>query len=359
MTHRALDDRAGQRFTRVFLLVVLSGLAGAAAIAIAIDPTHTFGTGQVPSVLTGERDTKPAAFRALEPAARAVVLGSSRVMKLRPACVQELTGLPTFNFGLSSAIMEDLVAAFRFARAHSKAPLGELIIGVDVEAFDNHAEPDQRLRSAVELRAYVDGPTGLSFDAATRTLFGWQTLRLAALSLWYQLRPGARPPARVSYAPDGFITYNVLEAEIRAGTFSRKKHYADMVAKLRDVRGTKEYTALSEPRVQAFRDLIATAHRDGTRIDVVIPPIAAEMEPARDAGRFAARRRDLDALLGELERAGMIHYLRVTRIEELGGDPTGFFDGAHMTEANSARVLLAMFHKDRGCGIGSAAAQHD
>jgi hypothetical protein len=351
MNALVLEDHAAPRFTRVFLVVLLLGLALRAAVAVVVDPTDTFGTGRLPSMLTGERDTKPAAFRTLEPPPRALVIGSSRVTKFRPSCIEELTGLPTFNFGITRTVVEDLAAAYGFARAHARAPIRELIIGIDVEAFDNHAVVDPRLRAAAELRPYVEGGHGLSFDDATRALFGWQGLRLAWLSVWYQLQPSARPPARVSYSPDGFVTYNIMEAEMRAGTYSQKLRYEDMAKALRDVRGTQTFTALSEPRVALFRKMIATANADGTTVDVVIMPIVKELEPVRDRAGYAARTRELDTLLGELERAGMIRYLRITRVEDFGGDPNGYFDGAHMTEANSSRLLLAMFHRAHGCGL--------
>ena len=38
-------------------------------------------------------------------------------------------------------------------------------------------------------------------------------------------------------------------------------------------------------------------------------------------------------------------------VEDFGGDPAGYFDGVHMTEANASRLLLAMFHRSHGCGV--------
>ncbi|HZJ66561.1 MAG TPA: hypothetical protein VFD36_23800 [Kofleriaceae bacterium] len=354
MSAPAAADPA-RRFTRVFLAVVVLGLTGSAAMALLVDPTATFGTGRIPSILTSERNDKPVAFRTIDPPPQAVVFGSSRVMKLRPSCITEITGLPAFNFGLSNAMVEDLTAAYRFIRARGRAPLRELIIGLDVEVFDDRAEPDQRLHSAGELAAYLDDGAGLSFDTATRGLFSWQALRLAGSSLWARLHPRGKPPSKVSYARDGFITYDIMEAEMTAGTYSAKQRFAEMAAKLSARRGTRDFTELSERRVARFRELMAAAHADGVTVDVFIPPLSAAMERILDTGaahgRLAARRRELDAVLAELDRAGQIHYLRVARVEDFGGDPAGYFDGVHMTEANASRLLLAMFHRSHGCGV--------
>lgn len=363
MSAPAAADHAARRFTRAFLAVLVLGLAGSAAMALLVDPTDTFGTGRIPSILTSERNDKPVAFRTIDPPPRAVVFGSSRVMKLRPSCITEITGLPAFNFGLSNAMVEDLMATYRFIRARGRAPLRELIIGLDVEVFDDRAEPDQRLHSAGELAEYLDDGAGLSFDTATRGLFSWQALRLAGSSLWARLHPRSRPPAKLSYARDGFITYDIMEAEMTAGTFSAKQRFAEMAAKLSARRGTRDFTELSARRVAKFRELVAAAHADGVTVDVFIPPISAAMErilspgdpgSPGNRGRLAARRRELDAVLAELERAGQIHYLRVARVEDFGGDPAGYFDGVHMTEANASRLLLAMFHRSHGCGVQEA-----
>ena len=166
------------------------------------------------------------------------------------------------------------------------------------------------------------------------SLFGWKAFRLAGTTLWHHLHAGE--PAQVSYSRDGFITYNVMEAQMRAGTFSPQHKDVDVTG----------YTSLSRPRVAQLRELIATARADGASVDVFVPPSSP-----RNQRLLVPRMRDVDALLGELERAGMIRYLRIARIEDVGGDPTGYFDGVHMVEANASRVLLAMFHRSHGCGI--------
>jgi hypothetical protein len=55
-------------------------------------------------------------------------------------------------------------------------------------------------------------------------------------------------------------------------------------------------------------------------------------------------------MLRELAREGTIQWFPVHSLEDFHGDPDGYFDGLHMTETNSTRLLLAMFHRDHGCG---------
>src|SRR5450432_2472618 len=113
-----LETRQARRFTRRVLAIVLLGMIFTTLMALLVDPLRVFGTGRIPSALTGERDEKPDAFVALDPPAQAVVLGSSRVMKLRPSCIAELTGYATYNFGLSDGLIEDRYAVGDVIRAY-------------------------------------------------------------------------------------------------------------------------------------------------------------------------------------------------------------------------------------------------
>jgi hypothetical protein len=72
---------------------------------------------------------------------------------------------------------------------------------------------------------------------------------------------------------------------------------------------------------------------------------------ARSFSQIPQREAELDALLSRLEREGMLHYHRLAEVEDLGRDPTGFYDGAHMTESTATRVLLRLFHRQHGCGL--------
>src|SRR5690348_7094335 len=99
------------RFMRAFLAIVLVGLAASAAVALIVDPFGAFGTGgRIPPAVPNERESKPDAFLAAAAPPQALVLGSSRVMKLNPKCVEELTGFPAFNFGFGNNHVEDMYA---------------------------------------------------------------------------------------------------------------------------------------------------------------------------------------------------------------------------------------------------------
>lgn len=339
-------DGSSRRFVRTFLVVFVIGMIASSALALLVDPLQTFGTGVVPGILTNEREEKPDAFLRLSPPPQAIVLGSSRVYKVRPDCVQELTGYRAYNFGFGFAKLEDFLAVWRFAKAEGHAPIKELIIGVDIETFDEE-EADQRLLSSQRLRPYVTGFGSISFGTATKALFGWQAFRYAITSLWHDVR-GDRPPSIARINPDGTITYLEWEAQIKAGTFDPVPNITRVAKKLELRSRSRRFPQLSPPRVALFRELVKSAHADGVAIDVFIPPVHPAIAAAHDAGPIGARMKDLEHMLVELNDEGLIHYVSM---DDFHGDLNGWFDGNHMTEPTTTRVLLKLFGRAHGCGM--------
>jgi hypothetical protein len=345
-----IDDRSSQRFTRLFLGVFLAFTMATAGLALAIDPLRTFGTNRVTSVLTGERDEKPPLFLQRRPAPQAIVIGTSRVMKLRPACIQEVTTLPAFNFGLSSSMVEDWLAVYRFVTAHGS--IRELIIGADVDAFDNRADVnDPRLTSSPYLRPYVEGSVGLTWTTATRALFGWQAFRYGVRSLQYYLFPKTKPVEALHFEADGYLRYDKIEDEMRRGVFAAGPRIQDNARRFRGPMATTGFTKLSPYRLELFQKLVRAAHDAGTQVDVYIPPLHRAIEAALEGQPIESRRRELETVLRQLVDQGTIRYLPVSTVADFGGDPEGFFDGVHMNEANNDRVILKMFGHPHGCGM--------
>jgi hypothetical protein len=343
------EERESRRFTRIVVAMLVIGLAISVGFAVLVDPLRTFGTGLVPSVLTSEHYSKPRSFLKLGPTPEALVLGSSKVMKLNPACIQELTGYRAFNFGLSSSHVEDWAAAYRFARTDGKAAVRELLIGIDIDAFDDHAEPDPRLLSSVYLRRYLDDRWHLSWGVASRALFGWQALRFGLSSVFYHVVPSAMPQARMRFDDQGYSIYDAWEAAMRNGTLDRRPLFAGVAANLHGKLSGKGFDALSPERVALFKQLVRTAHAAGATVDVFIPPFHPELAALR-SGPIVARTAECEKLLEELEHEGTVRYLRIHELADFHGDPAEYFDGAHMTETNSSRLLLAIFHREHGCG---------
>jgi hypothetical protein len=344
----SLDDTTSRRFTRTFLAIVLAGLALSVSLAVLVDPLQTFGTGRIPSILTNEREEKTTAFLHADPAPQLVVLGSSRVYKANPTCLRELTGLPSFNFGLGFARIEDELAVMRFIHDRGRVPLKQVIIGLDVDAFD-HQDVDQRTLSSKSLRRYIDGLATLSWDRASRSLFGMQGLHFGLTSLWYHFRK--HPPPKSEIGADGFVTYKAWEDGIRKGTFDSTPLVNALARKLEFLSTANNFNELSRPRVAMFEELVRSAHAAGIEVRVFIPPLHPKILAARAKSSLPERTREMEAMLERLQSQGLLTYFPIEHPEDYGTPKTGWFDGNHMTEPMTTKILLAMFHRDHGCGM--------
>ncbi len=344
---RDLPDAAGMsaRFTRIFLLVLLGGLAMTAAVAVLVDPFRVFGTGRIPTEIVNERVIKPELFLAADPPPQAIVLGSSRVYKVDPRCVTELTGLPAFNFGVGNGNVQDWYAIMAFVNEHRRAAVRELLIGIDVDAFDTHT--DHRLEIAPSLGKYVGHP-GLSWGEATRVLFGQDAFQYGLRSIRFYLRPQDRGHPNY-FGPDGLEFEPERDEAIRRGTYSFEETTAKQAARIKRL-AADSFDRLSPARMSLFRAIVRDAHAAGVTIEAFITPLSPVLARARSFSQIPRRDAELDVLLAELEREGVLRYHRLAEVEDLGQDPRGFYDGAHMTEPTATRLLLRLFHRQHGCG---------
>ena len=339
-------DRMSQRFTRVFLILLLGGLATIAATAVLVDPFRVFGTGRIPTEVVNERVIKPELFLQATPPPQAIILGSSRVYKIDPSCVAELTRLPAFNFGVGNGNVEDWYAVLSFIGEHGRAPVRELLIGIEVDAFDTHS--DHRLQIAPHLRKYVNG-SGLSWDEATRILFGQDAFQYGLRSIWFYLRPEDRDHPNY-FGPDGRMFDPGADERITRGTYSFEETTARQAKRIKRLAADR-FDALSPGRVALFQRIIRTAHASGVTIDVFVTPMSPSLLDARSFSQIPMREAELDVVLGQLEREGMLRYHRPSMVEDLGRDPVGFYDGAHMRESTATRLLLRLFSRTHGCGL--------
>jgi hypothetical protein len=261
--------------------------------------------------------------------------------------VSELTGIPAFNFGLSNARVEDWSAVLAFYRDRSHLPLREVIIGVDIDSFDN-SETDRRLLTSSYLGRYAGGGSRLSWDTGTRALFSMQALRSSFTSIARHFGHGAA--AHYSTGPDGFLTYPDWESAVRKGSFELESNLAALATRLPQEMAEADLGKLSPSRVALFTELVRALHQAGVGVDVFIPPLHPKLAAALGKTPFQARTKDLDAALAELAREGVVRYIPIASVEDFGGDLAGYFDGSHMMESNTNRVLLKMFHREHGCG---------
>jgi hypothetical protein len=322
-------------------------LALTTAVTLLADPFDTFGTGVVPPVIWNDRNAKAERLRTSPIAPAALLLGSSRIMKLPPRCLTELTGLAAFNFGLSSATAEDMLAAFRFSRA-AGLPLRLILVEVAPDELDPRLPPQQRLLNSRYLRRFVapDRRTSLITQLGVN-LLSREALDLSIRSLRHA-RERAATPAVAVFEADGFLRYRRWEVAESLGTLNRdslrRVNLADLAAQYRG------FERLDTMRIAMLETLFAEAKQARIRVITYRSPPHPAFDSVLAQTPAAARLRDVDSLLAAWQVAGL---LEARDPAALGFDRhhAAFFDAIHLEDTSATRLLLTLLGHSSGCAL--------
>jgi hypothetical protein len=316
------------------------------AAAILVNPRNYFPTTIFPVLAQDSRATKQNLFVAYRAhgAVEALVLGSSRGMKLAPQQWAEATGQRTFNLCVGSARAEDYLALFRWAWARSPQ-IRTLLLSVDVEAFHDADVFDDRLEANPTLMEALgeDGHQGLG-----------QALR-ARYHLWREIisRPYAvdmvrsvlawrhRPPSIAVFDRDGLVRYPQVEAEKAADTFD----WPHALGQSREdyIERFKGMSSLSGARLKRLETLLKEARSHGVRVTMWISPLHPDL-----ASHLGRNTRYADLLRQARDRVARLgldceaRFLDLSDPGTIGATPTEWVDGAHMDDGNARRLLARL-----------------
>ena len=338
-----------RRFVLCFVAALFSCFAVVLLLALLIDPLGSYGTGLTPPLVPNDRDAKAIAYARLSPRPTAVILGSSRVMKIPPACLQTIVGMRVFNFGLNSARAEDDLAVWRFVQ--SQGPVHQVLIGLDPEALHNSVGPDDRLLRSRRLAPFVDPtlrphPLARLYRGGVEALRG-ETFTASLRSIWFVLT-GRRPEAAYVFDSTGFL-HMAWERQVGDTHYEPAPHVEASVIPYRQ--RYEGFSALSARRIAALLELLDRARAAGARVDAFIPPLHPALVSAMARTTLAERTRETEDLLSELDKRGLLHFTRLPTLASFGGDPALYFDGAHMMEANAVRLLRAVYGDSTACAV--------
>ena len=339
------SDAPGRRYLVVLLAVFAASLAGVAALNVAVDPSDSFGTDLFEPLVWTARSRKVELLAEQQEPVTGLILGSSRAMKVEPAHAELLWGGRWFNGSVNSAMTEDLLAMYRYATDDLGHPVDRLVLGLDGEAFHDSKGVDERLASTPQLARQVPGlrDLGWATDLAASAISYQQTM-LSLRSIRYRLTD--YPAPSTTFGDQGLLTYVVWERELAAGTF-------DFDAALKRARRLyrkryEGFEGLSPERTAHLTTLLDLCAERGVDVRVYLTPLHPELR-AHLARRttFTPRMREVSAWLEQELAARGVPFLDGTDPTSFGGDPDGFFDGAHPLEANNRLLLDALAAEGR------------
>jgi len=327
-------------FVRGFLALLVAALLLIGGMNLLVNPMGIYPPRLLPPVTWNTRAIKPELLEKADPKPQVLILGSSRSMEIAPSQVQTLTGWPAFNGSVDAAMAEDYYLMLRYAVERAGVTPKLVILGVDVEAFHNRLPVEDRVMETNAFRGLLPEHDFSAWKKFCK-LFVAQQAHLSLRSLRVQITGHA--PQRNYFDPDGYLHYAEYEQERASG------HY-DLNAKVqRDlaqyVERTAGYTAISGERRRYLEDTLKYCHDRDIQVVMWVTPLGPRLLQALGPRGYDQREREVLAMLQELGAKYGDPVYDFSSVDKFGGDPNGFWDGAHMTEHNNSLVTQLILRR--------------
>ncbi len=330
--------RAWSGFLRTFFLGCFGLLAGVALLNLWANPEGLFGTKFLPPVIADHRPEKAYLLATRRPKPEALILGSSRAMKIEPALVERYTGLRAFNAAVFYGYAEDDYALLRYAVERAGIRPRLVIIGLEWATF----APDPRndyLNRPNQLSEYLPERTpALRYAELASTAISWPetSLSLQAIDKFFLQRTPPAPQMHIE--PDGYLIRDVEERAKADGSF-QLDHQMLYSRKLYQQR--LRSFSFSAERVLYFEKLLQYCRARQIRVMVFATPLHHQIFADQDA---ADRQREQAALetMRALSEQGGASFDDYTHVESFGGAADAFFDGTHIDAQNATLLVTKM-----------------
>ena len=331
----------------VFLLTLAVCLGAIALLNFVVNPLGYFSTHKFAPMVWNGRAEKVAALAADAPKPQVLVLGSSRVWMDSPAKLTELTGMPSFNAGVSAAKAEDDYALLRYAVEQAHIEPKVVLVGVDLEALHNAWPVDNRLLDVAELRGYLPSGGMDAVETRVKSLVAAQSLGLSLKSIRMTMRGNAETPADPLYtvSAHGDTHLSGVEHRLESGQSTREKEYEAQVPVF--LKRYRDYREVSAERMNYLRLIVEYCAQRHIKTVVYLTPMGKAMQGMLNPLGYQERRHEIVSQLTPIAKANGAVFEDYTDVESFGGSEDGFLDGAHMDHANGDILLVKML-KDTG-----------
>ena len=252
---------------------------------------------------------------------RLVFYGGSRSLRIPPSFARSYAGLKAFNFAVQEGTTEDYWAiSHHLVRRDPSGPL-YVMWGVQPMILSDRQ---------MDVALVRDGRLSRYFPADLLA-----SMNGGAPHTW----------ANRTFAADGHVTfdnYNRFEAAGR----TLKESLDAYIRRLLEKRGAGDVIPPGPSRAkQYFVDTLAYLNEHDCAPLIVIMPVHPRVIAAVRDERWDERRANFMAYLVGLQDTYHFTILDFTFISRFGGDRALFYDGVHMKQENSRRLLQAAIDK--------------
>lgn len=330
----APEEGAWRRFVRRFLALLLGLLAFLGLLNFLVNPEGIYSTHLLPPVTLNTRPGKAKLLAEMDPKPEALILGSSRSMKIDPADVERRTGLRAFNASVNAAFAEDYYVMLRYAVETAGMQPKLVIIGADVENFHDHSPPNDYLLHANSLGRFLNANQADSAWHRFTTLFTVLETKLSILSIQEAITGEARGEG--TFEANGYLKNDFWKALKEQGKLDVKSRFEQRAAQYQTRYAS--YVAPSKERLDYFTKLLAYCRERHIPVIVFLTPMHPDLKARLRVYGYDQRRDEAAAALQKICAQEGVRFYDLSLPESFGGDLNSFYDGIHMDEHNSGLI---------------------
>jgi hypothetical protein len=242
--------------------------------------------------------------------------------------------MSAFNFALADAYPEDALAVYRGVREETRPR--EVILGLDLNRLEPRGDASDRTRYAFG-PLHGPSPPAAEWAQAWGHLYTELYARQAGGAVLESV--GVVDAGLVDFDDDGLAHYVPWETAIARGTFDQQRELDRFIG---DRDGYRRFTGLDPAHVQAVRETVEEARADHATVRVWLTPVHPRLEATYGNTSYPQHVAAARELLASLCAQG-VHAYDYTDLATFGGRPEWFFDGSHMMQENTRRVVEAMY----------------
>jgi hypothetical protein len=293
-----------------------------------INPLGYYPTRFFPVLSATDSIQKRDALVAASPQPEVLILGSSKSMRLPPGYITALTGSTAFNAASSAAVPSDMLKMLQFAFNDAGIRPKLILVGVDLEMFQNGNRPTGHLPARLERAKAV-----LSIDQ----------LRESLRSLWYWER-NAYPPATRVIDRDGALREPALEKDVRRGVDVFARDLPSLTESYKKI--WSDFSSISQTETTSLRELLAHSRAQRARVIVFLTPTHPLLEQSLRHYEYESRKRQVQQMLKDLCAQEDVEYVDLSSLASFGGDAADFYDGMHVKPHNAELMLRRLVGPD-------------
>lgn len=312
-----------------------------ALLNFVVNPYGIYPPALLPTISDSIYEYKINLLSEFDPPPEALVLGSSRVQCIDPDIVGDITGKRCFNWALWECRTEILYASIRIALEEFEAPVDLVIVGVEPEMFHLTNDLHAQARTSNAYTKYFETVPVYKpiLDKAIRSISYGQLL--ASLQSVSRVMKGVATAENPNWRDDGF---RIFPTEGRGGTEEIIENFESAIESgiltyPENYWKPDEFLDLSDRRIEYWNMFLDICVENEIQVIAYMQPAHPELlRVLYELGGEPIYEETAELLEDTIDE---IHgtWRDYRYIESFGGDPSAFWDEAHMLPSNGDLLI--------------------